>query len=200
MSLGDCIDAKYVKPGATQETIDQMAKLGVFTRPIERVCEIGPGSGRYLEKTLHACNPAYYEIYETSKEWAAYLAMEYKVTVRPCDGVSLSHTPSMSIDLVQAHKVFVALPFLLNFRYFDEMIRVVRPSGTVVFDVLTEDCMNDPTLEKWVATARGWNWTPSVMPKQLVIEHFKKHNFTFTGTFFIPLIPGIIQYMIFSKQ
>lgn len=70
LSVSDYIDLKHNVPGATQETIDRIADLGVFDGQIERVCEIGPGSGRYLEKTLRACNPSYYEIYETATEWA----------------------------------------------------------------------------------------------------------------------------------
>lgn len=46
ISVSDYIDAKHNVPGATQATFDQMPALGVFQRPIDRVCEIGPGSGR----------------------------------------------------------------------------------------------------------------------------------------------------------
>jgi hypothetical protein len=58
LSVGDYIDAKHNKPGSTQETIDRMATLGVFQGKIDRLCEIEPSSGRYLEKTLKACSPS----------------------------------------------------------------------------------------------------------------------------------------------
>jgi hypothetical protein len=113
LSVGDYIDAKHNKPGATQDTIDQMTALGVFEGQVERVCEIGPGSGRYLDKVLKICNPSYCEIYETAKDWEQWLVQQYKLTAHPTDGKSLSHTPSESIDLIQAHKVMPGQPSLV---------------------------------------------------------------------------------------
>ena len=72
LSVGDYIDTVMNNiPGATQFTIDEMKRLGVFGRPVGTVVEIGPGSGRYLEKTIAACSPGRYEIYETSEPWAS---------------------------------------------------------------------------------------------------------------------------------
>jgi hypothetical protein len=59
LSVGDYIDTVMNKvPGATQSTIDQMSALGVFSAPVQSIVEIGPGSGRYLEKTIKICSPA----------------------------------------------------------------------------------------------------------------------------------------------
>jgi hypothetical protein len=60
MSVGDYIDFRHNVPGSTQNTIDKLKDLGVFQTEINRVCEIGPGSGRYLEKILAICKPDYY--------------------------------------------------------------------------------------------------------------------------------------------
>jgi hypothetical protein len=73
LSLSDFIDNNYNVPGTTQLTIDKMKDLGVFEGRIQRVCEIGPGSGRYLEKVIDQCHPGYYEIYETSVSWRNWL-------------------------------------------------------------------------------------------------------------------------------
>lgn len=197
LPVGDYIDAKHNVPGATQETLDQMAKLGVFDKRIERVCEIGPGSGRYLEKTVQACNPDYYQIYETASDWRKWLVQKYKVTAQPTDGVSLSHTPSCSIDLVQAHKVFSWIPFLTTCRYFGEMERVVRDGGKVVFDIVTEECMDDANLESWLAT--GIDWPGSMVSKQFAIDFFCQRGLSLAGTFFITMKPGITQYLVFTK-
>ena len=63
LSIGDYIDSVINNiPGATQATIDGMSRLGVFSGQIAKVVEIGPGSGRYLEKTIEACSPSQYEI------------------------------------------------------------------------------------------------------------------------------------------
>ena len=60
-------DVSYNLPVASQETVNRMVELEVFSKRIERACEIDPGSGQYLEKTLGAYNPAYYEIYEKAR-------------------------------------------------------------------------------------------------------------------------------------
>ncbi|WP_319421901.1 hypothetical protein [Pleurocapsa sp. FMAR1] len=77
LSVGDYIDAKHNKPGATQDTIDQMSALGVFEGKVDRICEIGPKSGRYLEKIVNICTLTYYEIYETASKWEKYLEQTY---------------------------------------------------------------------------------------------------------------------------
>ncbi len=51
------------------------------------------------------------------------------------------------MDLVQAHKVFVCTTFLTSYRYFIEMARVARVGARVVFDAVTESCMDKQTLD-----------------------------------------------------
>jgi hypothetical protein len=199
LSVGDYIDTKHNKSGATQETIDQMIDLGVFRNKIERICEIGPGSGRYLEKTLQVCSPAYYEIYETASDWEKWLVLTYNVIAQPTDGKTLSSTPSCSIDLVQAHKVLPGQPSLTICRYFGEMARVVRDGGKVVFDIVTESCLDDATLEKWFISESGYQHYPCLMAKQYAIDFFCKRGFSFDGSFFIPMKPGTTECLVFTK-
>lgn len=200
LSVGDYIDNKYNKPGATQETIDQMAKLGAFSGRIERVCEIGPGSGRYLEKTLRVCSPTYYEIYETAGDWAKWLSETYPVILQPTDGMSLASTPSCSIDFVQAHKVLPGQPSLTICRYYNEMARIVRDGGKVVFDIVTEDCLDEATLAKWLASGSGYQHYPCLMPRQYTIDFFHRQGFSFDGSFFVPMEPGVTECLVFTKQ
>lgn len=198
MSIGDYIDEKFNIPGATQETIDKMAELGVFDHNIERVCEIGPGSGRYLEKMMNACNPDYYEIYETAIEWQNWLVKNYGVTAQETDGKTLKQTPTNSIDLVHTHKMLYAQPVLTICTYFSEMARVVRGNGKIVFDILTEDCLNDDMLEKWLDS--GVRDPASMIGKQYAINYFQDRDFSFNGAFKIPMLPGITEYLVFSSN
>ena len=193
--VGDFIDAAYQEPGATQETIDQMAAFGVFNPKIERVCEIGPGSGRYLEKTLQAYKPDYYEFYETANEWAQWLVQNYHVIHQPTNGISLSATPSSSIDLIHAHRVFSYTPFFTTVSYFFEMMRVVRDGGKIVFDITTEDCMQPAILEKWLAAGFQGSSYPTFMSKRYVLDFFQNHDFTLVGNFCI-----MIVYLSFRKN
>ena len=200
LSVGDYIDAKHNKPGATQATIDRMAELGVFDSKIDRVCEIGPGSGRYLEKVLKLCHPSYYEVYETATDWQDWLIQQHDIIAQPTDGKSLSATPSESIDLVQAHKVLPGQPTLITFRYFNEMARIAKPGGKIVFDIVTEDCFDRATLENWLVTGRGYQHYPALMPKQFSIDFFEQRNCIFLNSFFVPMKPGKTECMIFAKQ
>jgi hypothetical protein len=197
LSLADYIDNNFNVPGTTQMTIDKMAELGVFDRKINRVCEIGPGSGRYLEKVKAACNPEFYEIYETSRPWREYLAEKYQVIVQPTDGASLSSTPSGSIDLVHTHKVLYGNSILTIFRYMMEMARVVREGGVVVFDLVTAECINNELIAKWIES--GADHAHSMTPRQTAIDYFASQGFQCLGSFIVPLAPGLTEYFVFRK-
>ena len=196
LSVGEYIDLKFQVPGATQSTIDRLATLGIFDRKVQCVCEVGPGSGRYLEKAQRLCAPCSYEIYETDQEWSDWLARSYHVKAHDADGTTLRDTATGSVDLVHAHKVFVYLPFVVTCRYFDEMIRVARPGGSIVFDIVSESCMDDDMLAKWIASEL---YFPCMIPREFVIAFFAKRQCSLKGSFFAPMMPGQSEYLLFFK-
>lgn len=200
MAVGDYIDAKHNQPGITRATVDKIAELGVFAGSIERVCEIGPGSGRYLAQTLQRCKPSHYEIYETAPKWRDWLATQYQVVSRATDGSSLAETPSQSIDLAHAHKVFPGQPSLVMARYFEEMARVTRAGGFVVFDIVTEACLDDAALGRWHTTGRGYQHYPCLMPKQFTVDFFGRRGLRFVGSFLAPMEPGSTEIMVFRRE
>jgi hypothetical protein len=198
LSVSDFVEDKYNRHGVTEEAIHHMVDLGVFNGEITTVCEIGPGTGRYLERTIRLCHPSRYEIYETAADWAEWLVRTHGVTYMPTDGRTLEGTPSRSMDLVQAHKVFVTTPTLTTCSYLDEMARVVREGGKVVFDILSEDCIDQPTLERWLesGTFRAY---PFVMPKQYVIDFLARRGLKFQASFFEEMRPGKTECMVFIR-
>jgi SAM-dependent methyltransferase len=198
MPLGDYIDMRFNVPGTTQKTVDKMAELGVFSGKVDRVCEIGPGSGRYLAKVVELCKPSYYEIYETSKDWREWLAQRYGVVSQNTDGASLSSTPSQSLDLVHKHKVLYGNPIITIGRYLLEMARVVKDGGYAVFDLVTEDCLTDELLDKWIAS--GVDHACSMTSKPYVIDFFARRGFQYLGGFIVPMEPGVTEYFVFKKQ
>jgi SAM-dependent methyltransferase len=200
LSVPDYVDVQYNKRGATQETIDRMAELGVFNVPIRTVVEIGPGSGRYLEKTRKRCAPEHYEIYETAADWAEYLVNTYRVQRRRADGLTLPETADDSVDLLQAHKVFVCTPFLTTMSYFSEVARVVRKGGKVVFDMVTEDCMGEANLAKWAEAGFHLGSYPNLLPRRFVVDFFLGHGFVLDGTFTIPMEPGMTECFVFTRK
>ncbi len=200
LSVGDYIDAAHNQPGATQDTVDQMAAFGVFDNPIRRICEVGPGSGRFLEKVIKLCNPEHYEIYETAVDWKKWLMQNHNLISQPTDGFSLGATANTSIDLIHIHKVFPGQPTLVTCHYFREIARVVRANGKVVFDIVTENCLDDATLNSWFKSGIGYQNYPSLMAKQYTVDFFQRHGFTFDGSFLVPMKPGFTEYVVFNKQ
>jgi hypothetical protein len=80
-----------------------MLDLAGLAGPVSRVLEIGPGSGRYMEKVIDALHPATYEVYETAGDWLPYLRSLPHALIQPCDGRTLRATASggtVAFDLV----------------------------------------------------------------------------------------------------
>ncbi len=63
LTVGDYIDRTFAVPGTTERTVDAMISLSGLSSA-RRVCEIGPGTGRYSEKVIAALRPDFYEVYE----------------------------------------------------------------------------------------------------------------------------------------
>jgi hypothetical protein len=202
ISVGELIERKHLVGSKTalQQTMEGMASFGVFDGNVYRVCEIGPGSGRYLEQIFKFCKPKEYEIYETSPEWRDWLAKEFPVVARKCDGVGLSETETASVDLVQAHKVFPGLPLLTTLSYFREMSRVVREDGWIVFDVMTEQCFEAKRLQAWFdVNPWNWDWSPRMCAVQYVLDMFAQQGIRFIGSFQVPLYPGVTECLVLRK-
>ncbi|GLF92961.1 class I SAM-dependent methyltransferase [Streptomyces yaizuensis] len=202
LSVGDYLDGVMNgTPGATQSTIDELRALGVFADSPKTVLEIGPGSGRYLEKTLKECAPDRYEIYETAAPWAAHLVETFGVVARPAQGSSLAPTPDASVDLVQAHKVFNTVTFLCAVRYFFEMARVTRPGGRIVFDVMTETCLDPETVRTWATEGgAGHDSYPAAMPRRTCVDLFATLGCGLEAGFLAPMGVATTEVLVFRKD
>lgn len=188
LSVGDYIDTISGNiPGTTQATIDGMERLGIFAGMIGSILEIGPGSGRYLEKTLAKCTPTRYEIYETAAPWRRYVQDNYPVIAQPTDGKSLKPTADASIDLFQAHKVFSGVNAAVTCAYWLEALRVLKPGGHLVFDVITENCFSETEINFWGASNFTVSAYPALMPRETVVRFFNSHDFKLIGSFQVPL-------------
>jgi SAM-dependent methyltransferase len=201
MSVGDYVDGVLNGvPGSSQNTIDKMASTGVFSKPLKTVLEIGPGSGRYLEKVLKAHRPSKYVIYETARPWADYLVRKYNVELRQTDGYSLQDTADESIDLVQAHKVFSSVPFMVTCCYWHEMARVIEPGGWAAFDILTEDCLAPEAMSVWAKSGIRGGTYPAMVAREVALGFFLVQCFDLVGDFIVPMPPGTTKLLIFRKR
>jgi hypothetical protein len=201
MSVGDYVDSVMNgMPGSSQMTIDKLSSLSVFAQPMDTIVEIGPGTGRYLEKTLKAARPQRYEIYETAGPWATYLVEQYKVVRQQTNGSSLSATPSDSVAMVHAHKVFSGVPFMVTCCYWHEMARVIRQGGWAVFDVFTEDCLRGHAMQIWAESGICNGSFPALVPRGLAVTFFTSKGFTLAGSFIVPMPPGETELLVFRRH
>jgi hypothetical protein len=130
LSVCDYIEKLWNQQGDTQRVIDTLASYGIFNLENPNILEIGTGTGRYLEKVITKCKPAKYESYEPNRGWAEWLQSTYPIVAQKSDGISLRQTATNSVDFLHAHGVFVYLPFLIVYRYFKEIFRVVNSELT----------------------------------------------------------------------
>jgi len=198
LSVGDYLETIWNHKGNRQVIIDELNKFGIFNKNIKNICEIGTGAGLYAEKTAELCKPVRYESYEPDKDWAEWLAKKYNIISHDADGKSLSYTQTSSIDLLLAHGVFVYLPFLLTYRYFQEIVRVSNDEAHVVFDILLEECFDDETVKVWLESNQMF---PCLLSKDYVINFFAKHKFLLIGEFYNHKFNvGKSKYLIFKKE
>lgn len=158
------------KRGRRDRIIQHLDAAGVF-RECRTVCEIGTGTGMYLEKVLELSHPRRYEIYETSRDWVHYLKKTHSgkndchFLFHPADGHTLKNTISDSCDLVHSHAVFVYIPLLTTFDYLQEAIRVCRVGGYIAFDCMLDTWFNLETVEAWRKSP--WRF-PVILPEKLL--------------------------------
>lgn len=197
VSVSDYLDAFSAEPGATADTVAAMLRIGGLDGTVDRVCEIGTGSGRYMTRVMDALRPDAYEVYETAQDWVRYLQQTRpEIIVRPADGHSLGSTASASVDLVHAHKVFVYLPFVVSFGYLTEMARVVRPGGVVAFDVITDDCLDDLVTKTWL-TEPSRATIYQLTPRDWVVDFLARRGLELSGSHFVPLSGGRTELLVF---
>jgi len=202
LSVGEYIERKHSKGSVTPRdvTINGMKEAGVFDKPLGCVCEIGPGSGRYLESVLSLCKPDSYEIYETSSEWRGWLVERYGVIAKRGDGRSLNETESSTVDLVQAHRLFHGLPTLITISYLLEMARVARPGGWLVFDLMTETCLESQHLKAWFdADPWTWDWSPIMTGRRYVLDLLAAAGVFLVSSFHVAMFPAVSECLILRK-
>lgn len=196
LSICDYVEKMWNQEGETQKVIDNMEKLGAFENANPTICEIGAGTGRYMEKVIDKCNPARYESYETATDWAEWLEKEYPIISQDSGGFLLKATVDKSIDLIHAHGVFVYLPFLDSLRYFKEIDRVANKNAIIVFDCITEDCLDDILLNKWLKSDDNFL---RILPEKYILDFFPRNNYKLIGNFFTPYGQGRSKYFVFKR-
>jgi hypothetical protein len=184
-------------PMARPTPLEKLAALGGIPLNAPLVVEIGPGSGRDLEQILKDYHPARYQIYEPDDGWRKWLAATYPVQACYSDGMSLQDTATKSANLIHAHGVFVYTPFLVTYRYFQEICRVAAPGAFVMFEIFTEKCFDDDTVANWLASPHRY---PQFLSIDYVKQFFNSRGLTFVDSFILPRNPPCrTEYLIFQR-
>ena len=197
LSVCEYVESVWNQKGGTQFIVDSINAY-FDLKKVKNVLEIGAGTGRYLEKILAIVHPDTYESYEVAEDWARWLAKTYHITSHNADGKTLNMTKDNSIDFLHAHGVFVFLPFLVTISYFQEIARVVKSGGYVVFDIYAEDCFDDDILKKWLSSKHSY---PCFLSTDYTVGFFGSHGFELRGSFHNPKHgQGKSKYLIFQKM
>ena len=196
VSVCEYLERQSPHETTAREVIVQLQKRGVFEKTPKSVLEIGAGSGRYLSNLIEAIGNTDYQIYEPASDWSNWLAQTYSVKNQPCDGSSLAATNSESIDFVHANGVFVYINFLTTYQYFQEMIRVARPGSWIVFDVISENCLSDEQVTKWIESSFDF---PAFLSRVHIENYFVARGCKLEGSFLSKLAAGSSEYLIFKK-
>jgi Methyltransferase domain len=196
LSVCDYVERLWGTKGQTASIIEKIHDLGAISSATKTIVEIGPGTGRYIEHTLKYCCPNRYQIYEIDSAWSSWLAQNYPIEACAADGQSLKSTTSNSVDLIQAHGVFVYLPFLTSYRYFKEIIRVAAPGSFVILDIISERCMEPQTVERWLQSGHVF---PCFLSTTYVGQIFEKNGFRFVEDILSPYGVGWSEYLVFTR-
>ncbi len=172
------------KIGRRDRIINMMESLDIFSNA-KNICEIGTGTGMYLEKIIKKTLVQTYEVYETAIDWKEYLNFEYKTKIKhlilhDADGITLRQTRSATIDLVHAHAVFVYIPFIDIYNYLKECVRICKKEGYIVFDAISDDKLNVEAVQKW----SNINCRFAVItPHKFILDFIKKNNLILLNSF-----------------
>jgi hypothetical protein len=197
MSVGDLQEEEWGAPGRSREIVRRLQALGAVRDDLQTVCEIGPGSGRYIERIREIARPSQYEIYEIEQHRAQWLARTFSVVARAADGERLSGTADGSMQLVHAHGVFASLKTITCLACFKEFERITAPGGHIAFDIISEECMSDAEVAAWLQTKLRY---VNFLSKPFIVDFFERHGFSQVGDFRFPLMVfGHSVYLVFKK-
>jgi len=190
-----------LKQGRRDRIIAKLTELDIFLN-CRNICEIGAGTGMYLEKVVNLCRPAAYDVYETAPDWRNYLKNTYgsntlvSFRFHFADGRTLGQTASDTCDLVHAHAVFVYLPLIQTMEYIREAARLLKTGGTLVFDCFLDETFDHDALASWLVS--GWQF-PVIIPKKLLLSFADEQRLHLLHSFSAPYGASSVDYLVFQK-
>jgi hypothetical protein len=75
----------------------------------------------------------------------------------------------------------------------------LRTTGWVVFDAVTEPCLDTKTVEVWANAAIDNGSHPALLPRSVALNYFKEKGFSCLASFIVPMSPGTCETFVFRK-
>ena len=197
LSICEFVERLWDQYGQTKLIMNRAAKHVDFSE-VHTVCEIGPGTGRYVKKTIERMvRVDIYAIYETAQDWANWLEKEYPVKKRNANGVDLREEEDSTIDFCQAHGVFVSLSIYNTLIYIQEMTRVLKKGGHMLFDYLDENSFSADVGQQIIKNKIDY---PSITPSDLVKNFLKENDCEIIAEFTNKYGKGHSNYILARKK
>jgi len=198
LSVCDYVENLWNEKGTVAHVIKQMRNSGCF-KDCEIVCEIGPGTARYLEETLDEIDCQKYEFYELADDWASWIVKTHgpEVIRQPTDGYTLAATDNVSCDLVASHGVFTYLPMLRILEYIQECVRVMRIGGYVVFDCFTEEEFPPEMVNAGLSDSARY---PVIIPAGVLHSYCDRIGLSCISEFQNKYGAGLSRYFIYRRS
>lgn len=210
LNLAQYYEKHYNSFGIKSDTIiDKIAEI-IDISARGSICEIGPGSGRFLVKLIEKFKPRKYEFYEIEKKLEKYITENYhyeecSIIDREANGVNLEGTETGSQDLVFESNVFSLIKYSYTYKYFLEMIRVCKEGGYIVFDAHTEEALTEEALDNDENYVNEWRIIPQVVienifrkRKMKLIQKF--NNLMIGGNEDVPHFNIVETWYVYKKE
>lgn len=113
-----------------------------FIKNGDSILEVGTGVGLICEFIQEKFEIPIYYSFEQDEELVGYLRRKFPSLIHmPCDGSTLAGIADESIDVVLAYGLFTYISDYSRYKYFEEMARVTKNGGKIIFDIFDcDDC------------------------------------------------------------
>jgi hypothetical protein len=198
LSISDYVEDLWNQTGLTDQVMNRIGEYCGNQR-FTTICEIGPGTGRYMFRALDhnfSGRKEDYHFYEVAEDWADWLEETYRTRRCISSGDSLIDTRDCWSEFTHAHGVFVYTPLIVTCKYLYEMGRISSDGGLIAFDIYSEDCFTEKYMKKWIASGERY---PVLMSVQLCDQIMSECLCQRIGDFFSPHGAGLSHYLIYSR-
>jgi hypothetical protein len=160
----------------TNELLSRILPDSFFLSKPERICEVGGAWGATIKHLKERFQPVEYQNYEPDVDYSRWVEENLGAKAMPVDGETLSGTIDQSMDMVIANNVFIFLPVLKIWSYMQEMKRVVRKNGIILFNAVVSTHIDEAMMNNYLNSYFPKR-TLGILPGDLIFKCFTPECF-----------------------